>query len=253
MIDLPLVFLGGILGSSHCLGMCGAFVLSIGMGATGTRRNLIRQLVYSGGRVFTYGFLGLTAAFAGIWLGRRSGTLLGAQAGLSLLAGLILVVQGLTSLGLSVPTPWKKQGSGSKAACLAGSFARPFLMSPKLSSVFVAGILNGFLPCGLVYGYLALASSTGGIILGPAVMIVFGLGTIPVLVLLGLGASVLSQPARRNMFRIAGVCVLITGLHAFGRGWISLRNIGDAPKCPACESNEEPSFSILGRITEGGE
>lgn len=253
MIDLPLAVLGGILGSSHCVGMCGAFVLSVGMGAR-PGRNLIRQFVYAGGRVFTYAFLGFCAAFAGLWFGRKSGALAEAQGVLSLAAGAFLIVQGLAALG--VPPPWRRRrtGGAGSAACLAGSFARPFLMSPRLESVFAAGVLNGFLPCGLVYGYLALASSTASFALGPVLMAAFGLGTVPVMVLTGLGASALSLAARRRLFRVAGICVVATGLLAVGRGWTALSRAGDGdgPSCPACESREEPSFRILGRITAGG-
>ena len=54
MIELPLVLMSGLLGSAHCLGMCGGFALAIGGGATNVRSNLARQLVYTAGRVFTY-------------------------------------------------------------------------------------------------------------------------------------------------------------------------------------------------------
>ncbi len=57
MIELPLVLLGGLLGSSHCIGMCGGFAISIGLGNRRLSSHVLRQLVYSSGRVFTYAFL----------------------------------------------------------------------------------------------------------------------------------------------------------------------------------------------------
>ena len=53
MIELPLVFLGGLLGSAHCVGMCGGFALTIGLGARDVAANVCRQLVYTAGRIFT--------------------------------------------------------------------------------------------------------------------------------------------------------------------------------------------------------
>ena len=81
MIELPLVFLGGLLGSAHCVGMCGGFALSIGVGAKSFTANLQRQLVYTLGRVLTYSFFGVAAGYAGFWLSRRAGTLIHVQGG----------------------------------------------------------------------------------------------------------------------------------------------------------------------------
>ena len=68
MIELPLVFLGGLLGSAHCVGMCGGFAVSIGIGSRGLASNLRRQLVYTAGRIFTYSFFGIVAGYAGLWI-----------------------------------------------------------------------------------------------------------------------------------------------------------------------------------------
>jgi sulfite exporter TauE/SafE len=243
MSELALVALGGILGSSHCVGMCGGFALTIGLGARGPARALARQLVYSAGRIFTYSFLGCAAGFAGFWFARRSGALVHAQAALSVAAGVFLVVQGLLSLGL-VPRFRARRGSGGP--CLLGSFVGPFLASPRWPLVFVAGVLNGLLPCGLVYAYLALASSTASLPGGLATMAAFGLGTVPVMVLTGAGGSALSHVARRRLFRVAAVCVLFTGLVSVARGasfWRSAHG-PDAPRCPACADDSGAGFVL---------
>lgn len=235
MIDLPLIVLGGLLGSSHCVGMCGGFVLAIGLTARGASRNLSRQLVYCAGRIFTYGFLGSVAGFAGFWSTRRSGTLVHAQSLLSLTAGVILIVQGLGSLGFV--TRGRFDGSKNRrsaVSCLAGSFTRAILSSARWHHVFVAGMFNGLLPCGLVYGYLALASSTASLPAGMVTMAAFGAGTVPAMVLTGVGTSVLSHTSRRRLFRIAGACVLVTGLLAINRGvasWVA----GATSRCPGCQ------------------
>jgi sulfite exporter TauE/SafE len=233
MIELPLIFLGGLLGSSHCIGMCGGFALTVGLGARGLRANLARQLVYSAGRIFSYGFLGCVAGFAGFWFARRSGAFVPLQAGLSLVAGVLLVAQGLLGLGLFPGGIFRRSAPPRRSSCLAGTFLGTFLMSPRVSDVFVAGLLNGLLPCGLVYGYLSLASSAASLPAGLATMIAFGLGTVPAMVLTGAGASVVSVAARHRLHRIAAVCVLLTGVLAIARG-VAFLAVGSTAQCPAC-------------------
>jgi sulfite exporter TauE/SafE len=249
MIEWPLLALGGLLGSSHCVGMCGGFALTVGLGARGVGRNLARQLVYSSGRVFIYAFLGSAAGFAGLWFARRSGTLVNAQAALSVLAGTVLVWQGLLALGvLPRGLPLARRVFGrSSSPCLMGSLVGPFLASPRWHQVFVAGMLNGLLPCGLVYGYLALASSTASLPLGLATMAAFGAGTVPVMVLTGAGASAVPPTARRRLYRVAGVCVLLTGLLAVARGATFWSSAAPA-RCPGCAAEAtDPSVWVGGR------
>ncbi len=235
MIELPLVFLGGLLGSAHCVGMCGGFALSIGVGAGSPVSNLWRQLIYTLGRVLTYSFFGVLAGYGGFWLSRRAGTLVNVQAGLSIVAGVLLVFQGLLSLGV-IPRRFFPTITGG-GPCLAGTFVGPFLTSPGLMNVLLAGILTGFLPCGLVYGFLTLASSTASIIQGPLTMIAFGAGTAPIMILTGVGGSLLPHSSRRQMLRVAAVCVLITGLISLGRGIMFVQFPGSAAvqSCPFCK------------------
>ncbi|MFM7317205.1 MAG: sulfite exporter TauE/SafE family protein, partial [bacterium] len=99
-LALPLVFMGGLLGSAHCVGLCGGFAMGIGLGSSSTLQNAIRQLVYSAGRISTYTLLGAVAGFAGSWADHRWHHLLNVHATLSLVAGLVLLAQGLWHLGL---------------------------------------------------------------------------------------------------------------------------------------------------------
>jgi sulfite exporter TauE/SafE len=219
--------------------MCGGFVMTIGLGAKGIRANLTRQLIFASGRVFTYAFLGASAGCAGLWFSTRSSQLVHAQAVLSVVAGVVLVGQGLATLGYWPKATGRFWRTGTSAGgCLAGSLAGPFFASSAWHHVFLAGLLNGLLPCGLVYGYLALASSTASLSRGLATMAAFGLGTVPVMALTGLGAVVLPIMARRRIFRVAGMCVLITGVLAVARG-AQFWHAADTPtaSCPACQGH----------------
>lgn len=230
----PLIALGGLLGSAHCVGMCGGFAVSIGLGTQGFGAGLRRQTVYSLGRVFTYAFLGALAGFAGGKATVSIRSWVDAQAVLSITAGLVLMVQGLTAAGW---LRWPGVGKGAaKSPCLAGTFVGSFLTSPALGDVFVAGLMTGFLPCGLVYGYLALAAGSASLPAGAATMALFGAGTVPLMVLTGTGVSLLSRSARRHLFRVAAWCVTLTGILAVARGLVFAltSSASGAEACPGC-------------------
>ncbi len=235
MIELPLVFLGGLLGSAHCVGMCGGFALGIGMGAGSLATNLTRQLTYTLGRVLTYSFFGVVAGYGGFWLSRRAGTLVSVQAGLSILAGAVLVFQGLLALGYLPRRVLPAVSSGT--LCLMGTFVGPFLTTPGWMNVLLAGVLTGFLPCGLVYGFLTLASSSASVIHGMLTMFSFGVGTAPIMILTGAGGGLLPHSSRRQMLRVSAVCVLVTGLISLARGLMFVRWSGSAAldACPFCQ------------------
>jgi sulfite exporter TauE/SafE len=235
MIELPLVFLSGLLGSAHCVGMCGGFALTIGVGARDLVSNVLRQLTYTLGRVLTYSFFGVVAGYAGFWLSLKAGTLVNVQAGLSILAGSLLLSQGLLALGILPRRIFAAKGDGG-VPCLAGTFVGPFLAAPGWSSVLLAGVLTGFLPCGLVYGFLSLASSSASVLHGLLTMCVFGMGTAPIMILTGAGGSLLSHSARRHLLRVSAVCVMITGLISLARGITFVQFPGGGPleSCPFC-------------------
>lgn len=232
MIELPLVFLGGLLGSAHCIGMCGGFALSIGIGSRGFTSNLGRQLIYTAGRIFTYSFFGVVAGYVGFCIAGRASLWINAQATLCVIAGALLAAQGLLALGF-VPRRFRQKPIGGGTVCLAGSFVGPFLSSPRLSHVLLAGVFTGFLPCGLVYGYLALAASSMNIGEGLLTMSLFGAGTGPLMILAGAGGSLFSQSSRRNLLKISAVCVAVTGLISIVRGVLFLQ-LTPAPATVRC-------------------
>jgi uncharacterized protein len=238
MIELPLVFLGGLLGSAHCIGMCGGFAVGIGLGSSGLAANVQRQLVYTCGRIFTYAFFGVAAGYAGYWMAGRARMWINAQAVLSAIAGIVLVTEGLRALGIVPRRFWAKRAGGT-APCLAGTFVGPFLTSSRWSDVLLAGVFTGFLPCGLVYGYLALASSSANVVEGLLIMSLFGAGTAPLMILAGAGGSLLSHAARRNLMRVSAVCVALTGLISIARGVLFVQFPGapEAVRCLLCGSS----------------
>ncbi len=236
MVELPLIAAAGLLGSAHCLGMCGPFALLIAGGARGAGDAAYRQITFSLGRVTTYAFLGAVAGFGGAWLAHYRIGLVRASAILALIAGTVLVVQGLSSLGV-----WRRAGRSASAPshvlCLAASGYRHLLKAPGLGPVLFAGTLTGFLPCGLLYGMIALAATTHSVLRGALVMVVFGTGTIPALWIFGWSSGSLSAVWRARVWRVAACAVLLTGLVTIGRGMTALaasRSSNPEQVCPLC-------------------
>ncbi len=241
MTELALIFVGGVLGSSHCLGMCGGFALTIGAGARGLRVNFVRQVVYSLGRIFTYSAAGAAAGYGGLRLAHLAPTFVHAQAVLAIVAGVLLVAVGLKSAGL-LPCgrmPWRRFAvvrRSSSPPCLASGFFASYLRGPGLKNAFLSGIFTGFLPCGLVYGFLALAVSTSDLWQGLLRMAAFGCGTAPLMIATGCGGSLLGLSARSTALRIAAVCVVATGAISIlrGAGFLDWSGPGTAG-CPMCQ------------------
>jgi sulfite exporter TauE/SafE len=218
--------------------MCGGFALTIGLGAPSFVSNLARQLAYTLGRVLTYSFFGVVAGYAGLWLIHKAGTLVNVQAVLSMLAGGLLLFQGLQAQGL---VPWRLgSAQGGGVSCLAGGFVGPFLRARGSLNALIAGVLTGFLPCGLVYGFLGMASSTASTLHGLLTMAAFGAGTGPIMILTGAGGSLISLGARRRLLRIAAICVMIAGVISLARGVMFLRFSDAVPlhSCPFCGPTE---------------
>jgi sulfite exporter TauE/SafE len=233
MIDLPLVFIGGLLGSAHCVGMCGPLAMMVGSGAGRLTANLRRQAIYSAGRVFTYGCGGAAAAFASTWLAGQARTLVAAQAWLAITAGCLLVAVGLASAGV---LPMLNVRLLRNAPCHAAHAIKTLTTAPDNLSLFLAGVATGFIPCGLVYAFLLKAGSTGSIGLGAMTMILFGLGTAPLMIIVGTGGALLSISARARILRLAAWCVVVAGLVTIARGVSQVKSESDmatAP-CPFC-------------------
>ena len=169
----------GFFGSPHCLGMCGglvaAFSLSMKEVSPAKRRALIAT--YHIGRLLSYASLGLAAGLIG------TAVLTPLMVGNNLpriLLGLVLVFVGMTMLGMPFLTKLERFGMRFWQA-LAPLRQKVFPLT-TFPRAFTAGLLWGFLPCGLVYGALLIAVVAHDPLSGAALMFVFGLGTIPMLV-----------------------------------------------------------------------
>lgn len=232
MMTWWLVMLGGLLGSSHCVGMCGGFAAMVGMNTGTVWGNLRAQLIYSAGRLISYATLGAVAGFAGKRLIETAPAVANVPAALCIIAGVVLLREGLMATGI-----WPRRIAGTSAgACLLGPLFSSLFRLPGARNVFVAGVATGLLPCGLVYAFVSLAGSTGDFLQGMLTMLAFGAGTVPLMVLTGCGASLLSWTAQQRFWRVAAWSVVATGLLTLGRGlaFVQLEPEAKPPTCPFC-------------------
>lgn len=215
--ELVAVAAGGFLSSAHCIGMCGGFAALVGVGRGSIAPLVARQGLYNLGRIFTYAFLGALAGAAGLFLSRWRVLGIAPAQALAWLAGLLMILLGLSTLGVL-------RYRGMPLGILGGAMARifaGFLNARGNLGYFLAGMANGFLPCGLVYSFLALAAATGDGLGGSMVMVAFGLGTAPAMLVIGCGVRVATPALRRHVLRVAAVFVVALGGLTIYRGGIT--------------------------------
>jgi len=219
------VFVAGFAGSFHCVGMCGGFACALGSDSRGVATGAVRHLLYNCGRVTTYAFLGglagalgqLICTSDGITVSLMGGTVATAQRVVAIIAGLLMVAMAwqilVRSDGLRRLTT-RFAGAGFATALRSLLAAR----SPAAPLAF--GVFNGFLPCPLVYAFVAQAAGTGAALPGILMMTAFGLGTFPAMLLTGGFGHVLAPAWRARGVRIAGAGILLLGLITLGRGLV---------------------------------
>jgi uncharacterized protein len=225
-----LLFVAGIAGSFHCVGMCGGFACALGGDARGPGATALRHALYNVGRLTTYCFLGGLAGGLG-WaiytcVGTRSQPgvpLLGeslnaAQRGLAVIAGLLMIVMALQLFGLR-GVRRVAIGFGGSTLVLA---LRSLLSRRGHAAPLAFGVLNGFLPCPLVYAMVAQAASTLDVLSGCLTMAAFGLGTFPTMLAMGGLGRLLAPSWRRSGVRLAGSFILALGLVTLGRGIVPM-------------------------------
>ena len=237
MIELPLIFVGGLLGSAHCIGMCGPLAISLSASSPSGQSIIGRQMFFSLGRVFTYGFCGALAGFGGAWLSTGSRGFVLSQSWLGILAGSLLLVMGLVTAGV-LPKPATRLLSA--VPCGAFGWLKTFLTSSGWRGPLLAGVFTGFIPCGLVYAFLLKAGSSGSLWLGWLTMVAFGLGTIPLMALVGTSGRLLSMTNRARVFKFAAWCIVLTGAISIVRGAAQLntQSVASTAPCPLCETHE---------------
>lgn len=200
-------FLLGLAGSLHCAGMCGPLALALPTTGRGFGGLLTGRLAYNLGRLATYSLLGVLFGLLG-----KSLSLIGIQRWVSLAAGGLILAGLLLSTRLGVGTPmikavvWLKSGFGA------------LLRRRTFAALGMLGLLNGWLPCGLVYAACAGAAATGGIASGLAYMALFGFGTLPLMLGIGLSGKALPLALRFKLQQLVPASLAVVGTLLVLRG-----------------------------------
>ncbi len=229
---LWVAFLIGFMGSLHCLGMCGPIAISIPVNSKKQIPFLINRLLYNFGRLFTYGILGAIFGLFGfgIYLADK-------QQVISIAIGVgILIVLVLSYFNKGF---FNKFDPLSKlAASVKKSFKHLFKKRGNLTS-FLIGAVNGLLPCGLVYMALASSIVTASVLDGILFMVVFGLGTFPMMLFVSFSKSIWKNKITMNFNRLIPVFMLVMALLFIARGM----NLGIPYLSPQLRSNNPQDTS----------
>jgi sulfite exporter TauE/SafE len=201
-LGLAIIFFTGVLTSLHCVGMCSGFVISYA--ANNETNEITPHLCYNGSRILSYTILGAVLGLVGSVISINSQI----RSYLAIFAGLFMIVFGLSMFFPSL---------------------RRFVSLPGLNlyeskdkkGPILIGLLNGLMPCGPLQAMLIYAAGTGSAIEGGLTMLVFGLGTVPLMLILGTMASlaVSNRVLIHKIVKFSGILVLVLGVIMLNRGF----------------------------------
>jgi len=203
-------FLTGLLGGTHCVGMCGGIVAAMSFQGQ-TRQPFTFHIGYSAGRIASYALLGAVAGLLGS-AAFLSDSLYPLQRALYVLAQVMLILLGLYLAGLNQSIRVLEHAGGAVWRRVQPLLTKVMPVR-NLGQSVVAGALWGWLPCGLVYSVLVMALAAGSALQGALLLLAFGLGTLPNLLLMGWAAESLRAFARKTWVkRGAGLLVAAMGV-----------------------------------------
>ncbi len=218
IFDLGAIFIVAFLGSiGHCIGMCGGFVLAYSSAKIGQEwsksHQSVAHLLYNLGRVTSYIILGAVFGF----IGSAFVITLTTWGSLLLIVGILMILMGLSLMGkLKFLTAIETETANSP---FYKKIYRKLITSQSLPSFYGIGVLNGFIPCGLVYIFATFALASGSIFWGMIVMGVFGIATIPALFGFGFFASLVQKSRFRSFaLTVAALFVIFYGIFTLLKG-----------------------------------
>ena len=244
-MELWTAFLIGLAGSLHCIGMCGPIAIALPSGESPLPAYVSGRVLYNLGRIITYSLMGLAFGFVG-----KTIFLAGYQQWLSIALGVIIL------LAVFLPSKYAVKLTGaswhSRQVGKLKRLWRYFFSKSTVGSLFVVGILNGFLPCGLVYVALAGSLATGAALKGAAYMALFGLGTFPVMLAMSLFGTMVGLKFRQGLRRLLPVggvilaCLFILRGLSLGIPFVSPKmeqNAHGQTEVKCCHEDQPPANS----------
>ncbi len=222
---------GFFMSLGHCVGMCGPLIGAYALAQGGQRHRFLSLLpamvIYHTGRLTSYAVIGLIFGLIGSATRLDGGRSL--QGGLSLVAGVLMLLLGLGLMGWLPTQRWVESG---RLGRLIGGRIQTLLGTRRVGGRYLLGVANGFLPCGPVYAMALGTVAAARPLAGAGAMAIYGLGTLPVLLALGLGAGRLAPSLARHFTRIGALLVVLIGIQLILRGaavygWVGHLRWGD--------------------------
>ncbi|SFI86106.1 hypothetical protein SAMN05421638_1237 [Kaistella treverensis] len=194
----------GFASGFHCIGMCGPIALSMGLTKKQSTNFYLQNLTYQFGRITTYSILGGVLGIIG-----EGFEMVGFQQYLTIAVGILLILMAVFSFG--------GKDFASKLPFLSEFLFKVKMKLSKLlqkadyRSRYATGLLNGLLPCGMVYMALTASLAAGGILQSAGFMALFGLGTLPFMFLVVLVGNLMTSALRLKILKIVPVMMIILG------------------------------------------
>jgi uncharacterized protein len=199
--------LTGFVGSLHCVGMCGPIALALPVGGKTPSQRFLSRILYSLGRITTYSFIGLMMGFVGNKL-----FFSGLQQEISITIGISLLLMLILSHKTLISKPLRFFNEEIK------SLFSHFLHQKSLISMFILGLINGLLPCGFLYLAATGSVITGSPFGGMVYMALFGLGTAPALLAVGILAKFMNLRLRKIFTQITPIYTFVLAILLIIRG-----------------------------------
>ena len=206
-------FIMGLVGSLHCVGMCGPIAMMLPADTSARWKFFFGRFLYNGGRLMTYAVLGIFVGFIG-----ESTTYFVSQKTLSIVLGALILI------GVFIPKSWQQKISLNhfvfRFTNKIKSGLSKLFKSHSFLTQFSFGVLNGLLPCGLVYAALSGAFLTETLTDGMFFMLLFGLGTLPMMLGISLGATWLRKTFALKLPKLIPITYSLLALWLIVRGLI---------------------------------
>ncbi|MDX1930840.1 MAG: sulfite exporter TauE/SafE family protein [Pirellulaceae bacterium] len=263
------VVTASVLGSMHCVGMCGPLALWASGAGDGNSRLALNTSLYHFGRMLTYALVGLLAGLVG-QLTDFGGEVLGVQLAAARIVGVIMVVMGV----IQVLKWWSLRQDSSSWFTSKPSLMKPSLMKPSVtpkqslvskwlvslrprvfalnppSRALATGLLTALLPCGWLYLFALFAAGTGSWLSGSVVMVAFWLGSVPALVAVVMSTKLLTGRLRQFVPVVVALMMIIAGGFTMaGRGFANLHSLAEIP-VPKQQGTEDTFTTSLDELVK---
>ena len=206
---LTVAFITGLLGSFHCVGMCGPIAMMIPVSG---RNHIVSKLLYNLGRSISYAIIGAIIGVMGWGI-----SITGYQQWLSIGVGTLLLFMAMMNFFKADSSGFYIPGLSKQVSIIKKQIGK-FIQYKSYLGNFILGSLNGLLPCGLVYLALAGALAQGSVIYSSLYMFIFGLGTIPLMIFVLIGTNFLSPKIRLQFTKVIPIFTVLIACLIILRG-----------------------------------